>query len=249
MGAFNTKNVVESFINATQVKDVWEELLDCTQSIGFANVLYGFTRFHTSSGFGDNNDHLILTNFGPEYMRGYFDEGRFENGPMVRWALNNEGACSWRWIAEEYDTLSPEEKDVVAFNRAHGVVAGYTVGYRHSLKRAKAAIGFSLEPFQGSQNDADEIWNAYGRDLMIIAGVAHLKILSLPIPKQMLTKRQREVLEWVADGKTVMDTAQILGLNRATVEKHLRLAREALGVDTTPQAVLKASFHNQIYTF
>ena len=84
---------------------------------------------------------------------------------------------------------------------------------------------------------------------MIIAGVAHLKILSLPIPKQMLTKRQREVLEWVADGKTVMDTAQILGLNRATVEKHLRLAREALGVDTTPQAVLKASFHNQIYTF
>jgi LuxR family transcriptional regulator len=38
-----------------------------------------------------------------------------------------------------------------------------------------------------------------------------------------------------------------MGLTAATVEKHLRLAREALDVDTTAQAVLKASFQNQIF--
>ena len=38
-----------------------------------------------------------------------------------------------------------------------------------------------------------------------------------------------------------------MGLTSATVEKYLRLAREALDVDTTAQAVLKASFQNQIY--
>ena len=33
----------------------------------------------------------------------------------------------------------------------------------------------------------------------------------------------------------------------ATVEKHLRLAREALSVETTAQAVLKAALQNQMF--
>ena len=49
------------------------------------------------------------------------------------------------------------------------------------------------------------------------------------------------------DGKTTQDAAEIMGLTPATVEKHLRLAREALDVETTAQAVLKASFQNQIF--
>ena len=38
-----------------------------------------------------------------------------------------------------------------------------------------------------------------------------------------------------------------MGLTPATVEKHLRLARQALSVETTAQAVLKAAFQNQIF--
>jgi LuxR family transcriptional regulator len=36
-------------------------------------------------------------------------------------------------------------------------------------------------------------------------------------------------------------------ISPAMVEKHLRLAREALSVETTAQAVAKASFLNQIF--
>jgi LuxR family transcriptional regulator len=43
------------------------------------------------------------------------------------------------------------------------------------------------------------------------------------------------------------DTALLMGLTSATVEKHLRLAREALAVETTAQAVLKAAFANQMF--
>ena len=74
-------------------------------------------------------------------------------------------------------------------------------------------------------------------------------ILTLPYtaPNRALTSRQREVLEWVGDGKTAQDIGLIMGLTAATVEKHLRLAREALAVDTTAQAVLKAAFANQMF--
>ena len=46
--------------------------------------------------------------------------------------------------------------------------------------------------------------------------------------RRALSPRQRESLEWVADGKTTQDVALLMGVSAAMVEKHLRLAREAL---------------------
>jgi LuxR family transcriptional regulator len=81
----------------------------------------------------------------------------------------------------------------------------------------------------------------------VFAQVAHLKLASLPVSvaQQRLTKRQREALEWISEGKTTQDVATIMGLTTATVEKHLRKAREALQVETTAQAVMKASLQRQ----
>ena len=100
-----------------------------------------------------------------------------------------------------------------------------------------------------SQDDVDAIWDEHGRDIHLMNNVAHLKILTLPYsgPNRALTPRQREALEWVGDGKTTQDIAVLMGLTSATVEKHLRLAREALSVETTAQAVLKAAMQNQMF--
>lgn len=99
------------------------------------------------------------------------------------------------------------------------------------------------------QHEVDAIWAEHGREIIAINNVTHLRITSMPFAssRRALTPRQREALEWVGDGKTTQDIATIMGLTPATVEKHLRLAREALDVDTTAQAVLKASFQNQIF--
>ena len=80
-----------------------------------------------------------------------------------------------------------------------------------------------------------------------MSNVFHLKLLTLPHASRQLTSRQREVLQWVGDGKTMQDIAILIELTPATVEKHLRLAREALDVETTAQAVLKAAFYNEMF--
>ena len=249
MGDISVQESIRGIVYATAVEEVWKILLDAVQTAGFDNVLYGFTRFHTDYGFGDDNDHLFLTNFNRDYMQGYFLEGRYRNGPLVRWAVDNAGVCSWRWVQDHYHELSDAEREVADFNWSKGVTAGYTIAFPNSLRRYKGAIGMSLAPGAGTQEDADAIWARHGEALELLSCTAHLKLISMPLPRRMLTKRQREVLEWIADGKTVGDIAQILGLNRATVEKHLRLARESLGVETTAQALLKASLHNHIFTF
>ena len=51
----------------------------------------------------------------------------------------------------------------------------------------------------------------------------------------------------MADGKTTQDVGLLMGVSPAMVEKHLRLAREALDVETTAQAVAKAALLNMIF--
>jgi len=127
------------------------------------------------------------------------------------------------------------------------VTAGYTISLKAVSARSKGAIALTAR--EGiSQADIDAVWAQHGTDIVLMNNVAHLKIMSLPYSgARSLTKRQREVLEWVGDGKTTQDIATVMGLTVATVEKHLRLAREALDVDTTAQAVLKAAFQNQMF--
>jgi LuxR family transcriptional regulator len=168
--------------------------------------------------------------------------------PMVRWAADNTGACSWNWIRRNRDKLTPSERQVAEFNQKMGVTAGWAVSFPSSSPRARGAIALTARVGM-DQDQADAIWEKHGRKLQQMATVAHLKFTTLPYTsaRRPLTDRQREALEWVGDGKTTQDIATIMGLTPATVEKHLRLAREALDVETTAQAVLKASFQNQIF--
>jgi DNA-binding CsgD family transcriptional regulator len=55
-----------------------------------------------------------------------------------------------------------------------------------------------------------------------------------------LTEREREVLRWLAGGKTDRDIGEILGISPRTVHKHLQRIYEKLGVETRTAAVVRA---------
>jgi DNA-binding CsgD family transcriptional regulator len=55
-----------------------------------------------------------------------------------------------------------------------------------------------------------------------------------------LTPREREVLQWVAAGKTDRDIAAIVGASVRTVHKHLQHIYAKLGVETRTAAVMRA---------
>ena len=54
-----------------------------------------------------------------------------------------------------------------------------------------------------------------------------------------LTRREREVLEWVAAGKKNRDIALILGARPRTIEKHLERVYEKLGVEGRTAAAMR----------
>lgn len=240
---------LNALISVKTDDELWDLHTRWMAEYGFDRLIYGYTRYRTSSSLGDPQDWVILTNHDPEYMETWISDGHHFHAPMVRWALENNGACSWRWMGElaAGGMLTEGEKRVIEFNRARDVIAGYTVSFRSVSERTKGAIALTARAGL-SQTEVEATWAEHGNELMIINNVMHLKLLTLPYSgARTLTKRQREVLQWVGDGKTTQDIAVLLGLTAATVEKHLRLAREALDVETTAQAVLKAAFYNQMF--
>jgi DNA-binding CsgD family transcriptional regulator len=55
-----------------------------------------------------------------------------------------------------------------------------------------------------------------------------------------VSAREREILQWIAAGKSQQDIGDILSISHRTVEVHIRSVREKLGALTTPQAVGRA---------
>ena len=55
-----------------------------------------------------------------------------------------------------------------------------------------------------------------------------------------LTPRERDVIAWLAGGKTDRDIGAILGCSHRTVQKHLQRIYEKLGVETRTAAVMRA---------
>ncbi len=243
--------------NAKTVEELWEVHTRQMASFGFPRLIYAFTRYYSNQSamtsaemsLGDPQDWVLLTNLPGDYIDEFVQGGHYANAPMVRWAVHNDGACSWRWMEDMMasEMATEKERAVFAFNQAKGVKAGYTLSFRTVSQRSKGAIAL-IVPEDVGQHRADQMWAEHGEELMVLNNVMHLKILALPhTGSRKLTSRQREVLQWVGDGKTTQDIAILLGLTAATVEKHLRLAREALDVETTAQAVLKAAFYNQMF--
>lgn len=235
---------------ATAVGAVWAEATGYFARLGFGRVNYGYTRFLNDRTIGSPEDVVFLTTADAEYARRYFSGGLYARTPVFRWAQQNSGACTWAWVkgAMARGELSEDEIAAVRQNLAMGISAGITVSFPETSTRAKGALGMIADP--GMDDAAVEaVFAARKDEIMAVANMMHLKIVNMPGAnrRRHLTQRQREALEWVADGKTMQDIAVLMAVSPAMVEKHLRLAREALDVETTAQAVAKAALLNLIF--
>jgi len=240
---------LSALIEQPSIEEIWA--LHCANmaEYGFDRLLYGFTRFKTAVSFGNREDALILSNHDPEYLKRYFENDSFREAPMVRWSESNAGSCSWEVLRDQSRPCIQSEINhkISRLNAEFDVNSGYTISFRNLAVGGFGAIGLAARA-EMSQHEVEQVWRAHGDDILLSNRIMHLRVLTLPSPNRLrLTDRQREVLEWVANGKTIQEVGALIGRKQATVEKHLRLAREAMNAETTAQAVLKASVQNQIF--
>ena len=109
---------------------------------GFDRLIYGFTRYRSRGiPWAIQKTSSCSRTRAKDYMDVFMGEGHYMHAPMVRWALANEGACSWRILAE--------------MNREEGPVARLSSASSNSTQkmgvnsRLHDQFQVGLGPFQG----------------------------------------------------------------------------------------------------
>lgn len=240
---------LDALVSAEANDALWKLHCERMAYYGFDRVIYGYTSYIAGRSFGDPLDWIVRANFEGPYFEGYLNRGLYTQCPMMKWAIENDGCCSWGSIHAQYDSLTDGEKEVIDFDREHGLTAGYSLSFPSKKQRSKGGMALIAKPGL-NDDDVDAIWAEHGGDILLGCKIVHLKIMTLPHNynrAKELSRRQREILEWVGMGKTGVEIALILGITPTTVEKHMREARAILDTTSTAHTVAKATLANQIF--
>lgn len=245
------RSLVE-ILEAPNQESVWERSVSFFRACGFLHAFYGFAPDLRENNIASVRDFQILSTIDSDTMSKILENGFFAQNQVIAWAMKNAGIISWHprrlEMNSETRTVPQASQDVMDFYAKIGVVRGCCIGFRRDRTWGGGVLSLVADPSLDA-DWFDDVLEEHSDILNATASVVHRCLSQMPHHslKGTLTPRQREVLEWVAEGKTTADIAVIMGLSAPTVDKHLRLARQALGVNTTAHALSKAAFLNQVF--
>lgn len=241
---------LEKLVEAESAKQVGQCYGNAIAHYGFSNFIY-VARFmlHVPSAVMRENVE-VLSSAPKELVEGLMVDGVIPRSPWARWSQENAGDVATRTLLQRTDDRARDFKPgkAVALMQERGMLSGRLISLKDKVVRSHGAV--FLNPHAGANHDdADRIWSESHRELTLLSWVMHLRMATIQRHEHSapLTERQQQVLEWSSAGKTVGEIATIIGVTPATVEKHLRLARSAMGADSTAQAILKAHLTHQIF--
>lgn len=191
----------------------------------------------------DDSMHGVV-NYPDAWKQHYVDQGYQLIDPTLLAASRSVGVVDWGRLSD-YDSFRKVFDDASEF----GISAtGLTIPVRGPFGDKGMFSVVSCRPEPEWQRLRAEIITG----MQIEATLFHDRVMregrSMKIMRQPnLSKREREILQWIAAGKSQFDVGVILSISTRTVEVHLRSAREKLGALTTPQAVARAIGMRLIY--
>ena len=218
--------------NADTTQEVAEALHRALQPFGFEACLFAQLA-PTTTPAPD-----ILADLWPSaWSRHYFTEGLVARDPCAAQYLRTSQLFSWRSVAQR--RLLREERSVIETAAAFGLQDGFCLPV-HGANGQVGVISLAGQSVEHSRNV---------RFVIEAAGYCSyqkLGRLRRASAQPVLTRRQAEVCDWAAAGKTAAETAAILGIAEATVEQHLKDSRARLGAANTVHTVVTAIKRREI---
>jgi LuxR family quorum sensing-dependent transcriptional regulator len=199
----------------------------------FGLELYGF--FARVPGPKERLDRIVLAKQTPEmaeWLKIYGEERYAEVDPIMHYLRRSMTPLEHNGIAYGSDLRALE---LMQRRRDFGFASGLSVpilGPTGSTGYVSYAILKGSEPdLSAHEKRAFHLMTLYAFDRF-----RRLRSLT-SAQKRILTERQREVLTWIAAGKSAWETGEILDISARTVEEHAQQALERLGAVNRTQAV------------
>jgi LuxR family transcriptional regulator len=239
---------IDMLLDCRTMASLWQQFTACMREMGFPYMLY---RGHRILSAGDERmivDGIALSEAPPALLDDLEAAKLGMHLPMAGWLVRHFGVESWGWLASHPERISAREASAFALFRRYRLGSGIAVSLADRVPRMRAIL--LLIGGEGvDQTSVDRLWRMQATQIHLLAKLLHERIANLARDtlEPVLTTRQRQVLELTGLGLPAPAIAEQLQITLSTVEKHLRLARAALGARNTAHAVLLAHGSHQIF--
>lgn len=208
-----------------------EIIMDFASYIGFRYVIYCYSTATYDSGYKIN----IINLSNPEKWMQEYAEGDFLAFDPVRKEMERRLKLNARLSFILWDTyeagLTPQEQEVIDRRRSYGLEYGCSV-YDDSENRDFAFL-VSFADKKHKPNEQTE--------LMCRLVINHLmttrKRLDMLVLFSSLTRKEKDISEWLMKGKTNWEISKIIGISENTVKFHIKNIFAKLCVTNRQQAV------------
>ncbi len=220
-------------------KSLWAYCLRVVKSLGFGAAIYAVPPPNKKPTHPDTIIRLhgiTLLDFHRFALQGLIAEGHLTTSNSLF------KAAPFRWTdiaaltsqAEDFSNLKQQANDV-----------GLTDGWVIPVFGPKGRTGLVS---YGLPSKIESMEDEVKHGLQHFAQLAHLRLCQItPYMYELnkdLSKRETQIISWVAKGKSNSEIAQILKVSEASIDSYLRRAFAKLGVHDRTSAAVKAISHD-----
>ncbi|HEX7856694.1 MAG TPA: LuxR C-terminal-related transcriptional regulator [Sphingobium sp.] len=227
-------NIVEQIARCESLPHLWRIMIGYFRGKGYDAVSYFACGPGEPGSGGTTIAAPIHHGFKPGAVAAYLGTNYEQVDIVPRVVMAHGRPQRWSEVWASVD-LNEDERRYLALMRGVEIGDGYSLPcYGPAGRDGYVGIGRMTEAAA-----TDEVSL---REMHLTAQAAHLRILDFTVMEpsrgRPLSAREREILDWVARGKSNSVIADILSISAGTVDTYLRRIYEKLGVsDRTSAAV------------
>ena len=210
------------------------EMAKFARDMGFEHFAYALTVKVPSV----KVQQYFINGFPEAWLARYLSAGYFKTDPIVRHAETSTLPAIWT------DDVFHDGKSAEFWDEARSF--GLSAGLTFAVHEQPGVTGlFSLARDKVLDLEGQELAALVGRAQMF-ASLLHHAVARIDLPKLLpeqtspLTPRERECLQWTADGKTAWEIGRILSIAERTVVFHINNVVQKLGAANKMQAIVRA---------
>ena len=226
-------NIVHDCLDIQDTNDVKSTLDRFSEIVPYsAAVVCGLQKLPGSDRvfFSDIVNH----SYSDEWGEVYFENDFIEVDPVVDYSLNNNHSFTWSTAFQSLNSQNPKTTEFVTMAGDYHLNDGlaHMVGDRDNGTLLSLSIDHPKNHYYSqllnhlTPHLHEAMQRINGRDTR----------QSLP----ELTDREREVLQWICEGKSSWDIGVILSISERTVKYHINNIKSKLNAVNRPHAVAKA---------
>lgn len=219
---------------AATKKKLQDNFLSFIKSYGFEYFTFGD---QSPSSISEKNRKFdLVSNYPAKWLAYYKERNLALYDPVYQSSYLINTPMTWDVIARM--NKDKRAADVMNKARENSLVSGIGIPlhcssgciYGMSLAAPSADIDFS--------RDAQSLYNAAAHQFLVVYGIIAGFIPSSS--QAVLTSREKEILQWVATGKTKGEIAAILTVSESCIKRHCEHIFFKLNVQNLPSAVARA---------